>query len=370
MSKSVVLSSQILNRAWARYAIALLATAVAVLVRFALNPFLGGYLPYITFFPVVAFSAWYCGVIPSILVTISSLVAAQYWFIPPTHSLRILNTEQLVGIVAFSLVSIVVVVMGEARRRHDEVLRQAQGELEERVQQRTAELDSANHSLRELTARLLQLQDDERRRIARELHDSVGQLLAGLTMNLSAVGADIERLIKTANMVTDSAALVHEINKEVRTISHLLHPPLLDEAGLASALRWYIEGFAERSSIKVDLEFPDDFGRLSRELETAIFRTVQECLTNIHRHAESPIARIRITRTSSDVRVEVADGGKGISPEKQEEMATIGTPGVGIRGMRERLRQLGGSLDINSNGKGTVVVARLPIAGNSATAAA
>ena len=157
-------------------------------------------------------------------------------------------------------------------------------------------------------------------------------------MNLAAVGADIERLIKTASMVTDSSALVHEINKEVRTISHLLHPPLLDEAGLASALRWYIEGFAERSKIKVDLEFPEDFGRLSRELETAIFRTVQECLTNIHRHAESSIAKIRITRTASDVRVEVADGGKGISPEKQEEMATIGTPGVGIRGMRERLR--------------------------------
>jgi signal transduction histidine kinase len=370
MSESVVLSSQIWSRPWARYAGALLATAIALLARFAVNPILGDYLPYITFFPVVAFAAWYCGIIPSVLVIISSLIATQYWFIPPTHSLRILSTEQLAGIVAFTLVSFVVLAMGEARRRNDEVLRKAQGELEERVQERTAQLDTANQSLRELTARLLQLQDDERRRIARELHDSVGQLLAGLTMNLSAVGADIERLIKTASMVTDSAALVHEINKEVRTISHLLHPPLLDEAGLASALRWYIEGFAERSKIKVDLEFPDDFGRLSRELETAIFRTVQECLTNIHRHADSPIAKISVARTSSDVRVEVADVGKGISPEKQEEMTALGTPGVGIRGMRERLRQLGGSLDINSNGKGTVVVARLPIVGNSATAAA
>jgi signal transduction histidine kinase len=370
MSESVVLSSQIWSRPWARYAGALLATAIALLVRFAVNPILGDYLPYITFFPVVAFAAWYCGVIPSVLVIISSLIAAQYWFIPPTHSLRILSTEQLAGVVAFSLVSFVVVAMGEARRRNNEVLRKAQGELEERVQDRTAQLDTANQSLRELTARLLQLQDDERRRIARELHDSVGQLLAGLTMNLSAVSADIERLIKTASMVTDSAALVHEINKEVRTISHLLHPPLLDEAGLASALRWYIEGFAERSKIKVDLEFPEDFGRLSRELETAIFRTVQECLTNIHRHADSPVAKISVARTSSDVRVEVADVGRGISPEKQEEMTALGTPGVGIRGMRERLRQLGGSLDINSNGKGTVVVARLPIVGNSATAAA
>src|SRR5205807_5012714 len=211
---------------------------------------------------------------------------------------------------------------------------------------------------------------DERRRIARELHDSVGQMLAALAMNLSAVHSDIERLTNTANAVSRSMNMVQEMTKEIRTISYLLHPPILDEAGLDSALRWYIEGFAERSNIQVELDFPEDFGRLSRELETAIFRTVQECLTNIHRHAESPIAKIRITRSPGDVRVEVADVGKGIAPEKQEEMATTGTPGVGIRGMRERLRQLGGSLDINSNGKGTVVVARLPIVGNSASAAA
>src|SRR5207302_2252566 len=141
------------------------------------------------------------------------------------------------------------------------------------------------------------------RRIARELHDSVGQMLAALGMNLAAVGTDLERLTKTAVAVNDSATLVQELSQEVRTISHLLHPPLLDEAGLASALRWYIEGFAERSKIKVDLEFPDDFGRLSRELETAIFRTVQECLTSIHRHADSPVAKISVARTSSDARV-------------------------------------------------------------------
>jgi len=145
---------------------------------------------------------------------------------------------------------------------------------------------------------------------------------------------------------------------------------LLDEAGLASALRWYIEGFAQRSKIKVDLEFPTDFGRLSRESETAIFRTVQECLTNIHRHSESPTATIRIVASDSNIRVEVEDRGKGIPPEKEFEMASTGTPGVGIRGMRERLRQLGGSLDIHSNGKGTLIVARLPVAVASASPAA
>jgi len=290
--------------------------------------------------------------------------------IPPVHSLRIVNTAQFVGMLAFLLVSSILVAVGEASRRRNETLRRAQGKLEDRVKQRTAELDAANRSLRELSARLLQLQDEERRRIARELHDSVGQMLAGLTMNLSAVQADIERLSKTATALTDSEALVQEMSKEIRTISHLLHPPLLDEAGLSSALRWYIEGFAQRSNIHVDLEFPADFGRLSRELETAVFRIVQECLTNVHRHSESPVAKIRFVRSDKDVRVEVEDRGKGIRPDKQYEIASVGTPGVGIRGMRERLRQLGGSLEINSNGKGTVIVARLPLATTSSTAAA
>jgi signal transduction histidine kinase len=195
-------------------------------------------------------------------------------------------------------------------------------------------------------------------------------MLAALGMNLGAVGTDIERLVKTANTVNDSAALVQELSREVRTISHLLHPPLLDEAGLASALRWYVEGFAERSKIKVDLEIPADFERLGRESETAIFRTVQECLTNIHRHSQSPTARIRIAASDGHVCVEVEDRGKGIPPEKQSEMASTGTPGVGVRGMRERLRQLGGSLEIHSNGKGTLIMARLPVAVASASPAA
>ena len=130
---------------------------------------------------------------------------------------------------------------------------------------------------------------------------------------------------------------------------------------MASALRWYVDGFVLRSKIKVDLDLPDDFARLPRESETAIFRVIQECLTNIHRHSESPIAKIRLRERDHHVLVEVADKGKGIPPEKQQEMASTGTPGVGIRGMRERLRQLGGTLEIDSNGTGTVVVVNLPI---------
>jgi len=345
-----------------RYAVALVATVVALLVRLGLNPFLGDSVPYITLFPAVAFCAWYCGVGPSILSAVLALIGARYWFIPPVHSLRIVSTAQVIGILIFLLVSGALLAMGETRRRREEVLSAAQAELEEAVKDRTVELDRTNANLRELSARLMQLQDDERRRIARELHDSVGQMLAALGMNLAAVGTEIERLTKTASTINDSAALVQDLSQEVRTISHLLHPPLLDEAGLTSALRWYIDGFAQRSKIKVDLEVPADFERLARESETAIFRTVQECLTNIHRHSGSPTARIRIAASDGHVRVEVEDRGKGIPPEKQYEMASRGTPGVGIRGMRERLRQLGGSLDIQSNAKGTLIVAQLPVA--------
>ena len=362
------LSAQISNKTAVRYAVALLATGLALLIRLALNPFLGDYEPYITLFLAVAFCTWYCGVGPSILSGSLGLVGLRYWFMPPAHSLRVHGMQQAAGIVAFLFVSGILIAMGEARRRRENLLWSEQAELEEAVQQRTVELDRTNQNLRELSARLLQLQDDERRRIARELHDSVGQMLAALGMNLAAVGADIERFIKVGKTVNDSAALVQDLSKEVRTISHLLHPPLLDEAGLASALRWYVDGFAQRSKIKVDLKFPADFGRLPRESETAIFRTIlQECLTNIHRHSGSSIATIRIAASDNQVQVEVEDRGKGISPEKQSEMASTGIPGVGIRGMRERLRQLGGSLDIHSDGKGTLIVAQLRFAATTSS---
>src|SRR6202521_1921377 len=352
MATNASLSTKISETTGLRYAVALLATVVALLVRLGLNPFLGDYLPYITLLPAVAFCAWYCGVGPSILSVVLALIGAQYWFIPPMHSLRVVGTAQVIGILVFVSVSSVLMAMGEARRRREEALWAAQKELGEAVKERTVELDRTNQNLRELSARLMQLQDDERRRIARELHDSVGQMLAALGMNLAAVGSDIERLTKAANTVNDSAALVQELSREVRTISHLLHPPLLDEVGLSSALHLYVEGFAERSKIKVDLEIPVDFGRLSRESETTIFRVVQECLTNIHRHSASQVARIHIYRSENEVRVEVQDEGKGMSPAKRLEMESTGTAGVGIRGMQERLRQLGGTLEIDSGRNG------------------
>jgi len=206
------------------------------------------------------------------------------------------------------------------------------------------------------------MRDEERRQIARELHDSVGQLLAALSMNLVAVQRQADKLDAAgARAVSENAAMVEQIGREIRTISHLLHPPLLDIAGLASALRWYVDGFSERSNIKVNLDIPEEFGRLSEEMEIAIFRMVQECLTNIHRHSGGMSAAIRVCEEDHHLRVEVHDEGKGIPAEKQLQITSSSRTGVGFRGMRERLGQLGGTLEIQSSAGGTTVTALLPL---------
>lgn len=198
--------------------------------------------------------------------------------------------------------------------------------------------------------------------MARELHDSVGQLLPAISMNISVVRGEAHKLSPAAaKCVSENAGLIQEVVSEIRTISHLLHPPLLDEAGVASALRWYAEGFAQRSKIKVDLEISPDFGRLPNDTEIAIFRIIQECLTNIHRHSGSATAAIRIHREADHLIVQVQDRGKGMPKEKQRELTLSGRAGVGFGGMRERLRQLGGTLEIQSDGNGTVVSANLKV---------
>lgn len=218
--------------------------------------------------------------------------------------------------------------------------------------------------LHTVSGRLLQMQDEERRRIARELHDSAGQTLVALDMNLSSIQREAKQLsAQTLKTCSESLELVKALSRELRTISHLLHPPLLDEAGLPSAVRWYVEGFAERSKVVVNLDLDADLGRLSSESETAVFRIVQECLTNIH--SGSPTASIRISRGPREVKVEVRDQGKGISVQKQRSSGSM-KRGVGIQGMEERVRQLGGRLEIQSGKNGTRVIAILPAGSTSA----
>jgi signal transduction histidine kinase len=352
-----------------RYALAAGAAAVALFLRWLLVPLLGEANPYHTVWAAVAFAAWYCGLWPSIFCAVVSVIGVWYWFVPPFDSFALRDTKNAVsGIVGFLVFSGIIIAFGESNRRSvarskwaEGELRAARDELEIKVQERTEDLKQATESLRELTSRLQQMRDDERRRIAGELHDSVGQLVSVLAMNIAAVRRQSERLDETeARALAESTQVVDQISREIRTISHLLHPPLLDAAGLASALRWYADEFAERSKIKVELDIPEELSRLSEDMEIAIFRMVQECLTNIHRHSGSSAAGITVREREHELYVEVRDQGRGISPDKQAQLRSSGRTGVGFRGMRERLRQLGGALEIRSGDSGTVVSATVP----------
>ena len=217
----------------------------------------------------------------------------------------------------------------------------------------------AEESARRLSGRILSLQDDERRRIARGLHDSLGQYLAALKMNL-----DVFRTSKNdqAKLASDCAEIVDKCLNETRTISHLLHPPLLDEAGFDSAARWYVDGFSQRSGIKVNLNLPQKLSRMHRDVEVALFRAVQECLTNVHRHSGSSAVDVRLSLSAKQIRLEIKDDGRGIPQERLRSLNQgAADAGVGLAGMRERIREFGGSLEIRSERAGVTVIVRIPI---------
>lgn len=223
----------------------------------------------------------------------------------------------------------------------------------ERIEKKNAE------SYRMLSARILELQDMERRKIARELHDSVGQFLAGLKLNLArlqrrdAAGQNQPLLAESLDL-TDKAIL------EVRTISHLLHPPLLDELGFHSAVRWYTEGFAKRSGMRVELQLSEVVERLPREIELALFRVLQESLTNVHRHAKASCVEIEVQSTDCEVILVVCDDGVGIDQHVLGRFRAGQAGGIGLAGMRERLAELGGKLEVESWAGGTEIRATLP----------
>ncbi|HUJ26270.1 MAG TPA: PAS domain S-box protein [Myxococcales bacterium] len=218
----------------------------------------------------------------------------------------------------------------------------------------------AEDAVRHLSGRFLQLQDEERRRIARSLHESAAQTVAALSMNLQRM----ERMQlppHAAEALSDSLSLVAQASREIRTLSHLLHPPLLEESGLLAALRWYVEGFGARSNVQVELEVADDLGRLPTDVEITLFRIVQEGLTNVHRHSGSRTAAVRLKREGAEVALSLEDHGVGMRADALDRVreGAGGGVGVGIAGMRERLAQLGGRLEIQSGPHGTTVRATI-----------
>ena len=486
----------------ARYALAILAAVVSLLLRKMLTPLLGTQYPFVTAWPAIVFSAWYCGIGPSVISTLVSVVGIGYFFIPDFNSFAIRDPKTAIsGMVLFSVFSSFIIALGEAnrrskarserevaeRRRIEEELRKAQVQLESRVQERTAELSIANQNLsletarvkaqaewldaandaifvvgsdetitywnkgaerlygwtraeaigksphkllrtefpsalaeitrqrqrggwqgelvhtkrdgtkvtvashwttlkdshnnlsswleinrdvtdrkaaedaRQLNAQLLKIQDDEHRRIARELYDNTGQMVIASMLNLGRLKASGNLSTEEKRLLSTCDTMLQSVSSELRTISHLLHPPLLDEAGLWTALEWYVEGFKQHSGIAASLERDSNFGRMNADLEVAIFRVVQECLTNVHRHSGSREATVRLLRPFGEVRLEVQDRGRGIPAEESSEIPGDGAMGVGLRGMRERIYQLGGNLSVESNGGGTTIVATFPI---------
>lgn len=248
----------------------------------------------------------------------------------------------------------------EAARRKlsEEALTKGQADLEGIVTARTAQLSL-------LTARLQTIQDAERRRIARDLHDSAGQYLAAIQMDLQSLLQDVSKIDeRIAKHVISASESTNRCAQEIRTISYLLHPPLLDEAGLSSALAWYLDGFAGRSGILVEAVIPDNLPRFPGDIETALFRVVQQGLVNIHRHSHSPIARVAISVDGKQIALEVGDEGVGIPPEILSGfLEGAHLTGVGLAGMRERITSMGGKFDLQSGKGGTRILVSLPLPG-------
>ena len=257
---------------------------------------------------------------------------------------------------------------GAQRPKFDSLETQFKERQEER-EIHAMERSKTEERLRELTTRLLKAQDDESRRIARELHDSAGQYIAAIQMNLGAMERDAASPLTAsqAKRVLDCIEILNLCSDEIRTISYLLHPPLLDEMGLASALAWYSEGFAERSGIRVELDILKGFGRLSTETETAMFRIVQQSLANIYRHSGSHVAMIKVRKNAKEIIMRICDEGCGIAPDILREFES-GTRllGVGIAGMRERTKVMKGSFHVSSSAGGTTIEISLPITENAA----
>src|SRR5258706_180389 len=256
----------------------------------------------------------------------------------------------------------------DALKKSEAKLQHLTGNLERRVAERTRELATKNAEMEtqtelvhELSARLLQAGDADRRRIARDLHDSAGQTLTAVGLNLAAIERETKVVAPdVASTAAESRMLVKQLIEEIRTLSYLLHPPLLEESGLIGAISWLADGITKRSQIDVKLELADEIGRLPQDLELAEFRIVQECLANVYRHSGSKSATIRLNRDLQKLMLQVEDEGRGMSPEQLRALQTSGS-GVGLRGIQERIRPFSGSFDIQSDRHGTRIEVKFPL---------
>lgn len=380
-----------------RYGIALATAALAISLRWIFDPLLGHVAFYVTVYAAVAFCSIVCGYAPAIVSAIVGFLGVFYFFVDPRHSLSPSRPSEIHGVVGWFFVCAVLIVLGEnhrkqqfrlrqsiaamtseatERQRAEAALQQAHDELEDRVAERTGQLTltlnnlerevlerkRAEEQLRQLSVRLMTLQDEERRHIARDLHDTTGQTLAAMKMTAALVqrtpaGPEMSRLLEDLNNLTDEAV------REIRTTSYLLHPPLLDEAGITSAVQWFVEGFAKRSGIRVRCEIEENLQRPLRNHELVLFRILQESLTNVHRHSGASAATVRLKFSAAHFLLEIADNGAGIPEECLNRFHEAGHgTGVGLVGMRERVHELGGRLDIQSNTAGTTVSVALPAA--------
>ena len=379
-----------------RYAIAVITGVFAIVLRWLLDPVLGHVAFYVTIYIAVAYTALLCGSAPAIVSGVIGFTGVFYWFVDPRRASLLVNRNEIHGVVACFLVSAALIFLGAtnrrkqmrlndsilaltreaADRRHaEDELRQAHDELERRVVERTAALSKtlalleseievrkqAETRLRHLSVRLMTLQDEERRRIARDLHDTAGQTLAAIKMSVALIKQIKDAPAALEPLLDDLNALADEALQEVRTTSYLLHPPLLDEAGIASAARWFVEGFARRSGIKVHCDIPDRMDRPPRDCELVLFRILQEGLTNVHRHSAATMAHIKLSRDTEGFHLQIRDDGKGISEDDLRRLeGSNNKSGVGISGMRERVGELHGTFEISALHPGTAIRVSLP----------
>jgi signal transduction histidine kinase len=296
------------------------------------------------------------------MAAVSFMPAAAFPKLSSTVSISQLGNN---GIAIVTLLVLGTAILTSSVDRQTQVkVRRLNERLEQRVVERTRQLTAANEELRHLSGQLLRLQDEERRKIARDLHDTTGQDLVALATMLGQLRGSISSVDrKSARLLSECKTLADKCIRDVRTLSYVLHPPLLDEAGLIDALRDYADGFTKRSGIQVELEVSTRVARMERDVEMALFRVVQESLTNIHRHSGSQLAKIRIHR-NSDLTLEISDSGSGLSasvPGRKEN--ALFEVGVGIPSMQERVKLIGGRLEIDSTSHGTTVRVTIPLGG-------